>query len=292
MAVQENNASPAELPRPLVAVMSSGFFGFFAHAGFLEGLREMGLTPDAYAGCSSGALVAAFAAAGVSPREMLSLFGRLSKADFWDPPQGAQLIRWLLGGLRGRSGYVAGEAFEALLRNYLPAASFADCAKPCLMVALEVGSGRRVVLDSGPLPLAVRASGSVPALFSAVPWQGGLLVDGGLVDKAPLMASQDRLGAKTMLVHVLPSASLEKPLAQTLNHALAPLRIQSRAVDAARLQAYRDQADLVRTRGALLHEVTGHGLPRCGPKHMANGPKAFEAARQNTHAQLGNLTGG
>ncbi len=292
MVTQENNSNPLKFPRPLVAVMSSGFFGFFAHAGFLQGLKELGIRPDAYAGCSSGALVAAFAAADVAPREMLVLFSHLRKSDFWDPPQGAHLIRWLLGGLRGRSGYVSGQAFEDLLKDYLPAATFAECKKPCLMVALEVGSGRRVVLDSGPLPLAVRASGAVPAMFEAVETADGLLVDGGLIDKAPIMACQDRLNAATMLVHVLPSGSLEKPLAKTLAGSLAPLRVQSRAVDAARWQAYQDQVELVRSRGALLHEVIGNGLPRCGPKRMANGPRAFEAARQNTLKQLGGLMQG
>lgn len=286
MSKQGPNPVPANLPRPLVAVMSSGFFGFFAHAGFLQGLAEAGLTPDAYAGCSSGALVAAFAASGVSPSQMLEMFGRLQRADFWDPPRGASALRWLLCGLRGRSGYLAGEAFEALLRDHLPAARFEDCPRPCLLVALEVGSGRRVVLDRGPLAPAVRASGAVPGLFAAVPWEGGLLVDGGLVDKAPLAASVEHLGAASLLVHLLPSASLERPLTAALARPLAPLRLHSRAVDAARNQAYLDQKEAVQQRGLRILEVIGRGLPRCGPRRLHQGPAAFQAARRNTLAQL------
>lgn len=52
----------SSLPRPLVAVMSSGFFEFFAHAGFLQALEGLGVRPDAYAGTSSNALVVAYAA--------------------------------------------------------------------------------------------------------------------------------------------------------------------------------------------------------------------------------------
>lgn len=286
MTCPNPNSALSDLPRPLAAVMSSGFFGFFAHAGFLQGLADLGLRPDAYAGCSSGALVAAFAAAGVSPADMLALFSRLTKERFWDPPRGLSLLRWLASGLRGRTSYLAGQAFEALLDEFLPAARFEDCVRPCLMVALDMASGQRVVLDTGPLALAVRASGAVPGLFAAVPRGSQLLVDGGLVDKAPLMASLERLRPASMVVHLLPSASLEQPLAATLGRSLTPLRLHGRAVDAARQQTYQDQLVAVRSRGARVAEVAGRGLPRCGPRKLQNGPAAFEAARQNVLAQL------
>ncbi|MCB2191465.1 MAG: patatin-like phospholipase family protein [Deltaproteobacteria bacterium] len=287
MTNQENAPNILDLPRPVVAVMSSGFFGFFAHAGFLQGLADLGLTPDAYAGSSSGALVAAFAAGGASPGRMLELFGQLGRQDFWDPPSPANTIRWLLGGLKGRSGYLAGEAFERLLQDYLPSTRFEDCSKPCLMSALDLHSARRVVLTKGPLPTAVRASGAVPALFAAVPHEGGLLVDGGLIDKAPLVACAKHLGAASLVVHILPSSSLERTPAQTLARSLAPLRIQSRSVDAARWQMYLDQKQAVLERGLALREVMARGLPRCGPKRMHHGPAAYAAARDNVKSILG-----
>ncbi|MBU1275080.1 MAG: patatin-like phospholipase family protein [Proteobacteria bacterium] len=287
MTKQDMETEIHSLPRPLVAVMSSGFFGFFAHAGFLQGLADMGLTPDAYAGSSSGALVAAFAAGGASPRRMLELFSQLGRRDFWDPPSMAASLRWILGGLRGRSGYLAGEAYERLLAEHLPATRFEDCPHPCLMSALDLESARRVVLTSGSLPQAVRASGAVPALFAAVPHAGGLLVDGGLVDKAPLLACAKHLGAASLVVHVLPSSSLERTSAQTLARTLAPLRVQSRAVDAARWQTYLDQKETVLAQGLQLREVIAQGLPRCGPRRMHLGPAAFAAARQGARAALG-----
>ena len=57
-ANDNTKAAPLSLPRPIAAVMSSGYFGFFAHAGFLQGLKNLGVEPDFYAGSSSGALVA------------------------------------------------------------------------------------------------------------------------------------------------------------------------------------------------------------------------------------------
>lgn len=266
-------------PRPLVAVMSSGFFGFFAHAGFLQALEDLGLSPDAYAGSSSGALVAAFAAAGVSPRDMLRGFTRLRRGDFWDPPRGTGLLRHLLGLFRGRSGYLEGEAFRRLLERDLPVKSFQECPKPCLVSTLDVVSNQRVILDQGPLARAVVASGAVPMLFSAVPHQGGLLLDGGLVDKAPVLAACRRWKPAALLVHLLPSASLEKPVSALLARPLAPLRLQARAIDAARQQGYRDQLAQVRAQGVEVREVISRRLPRLGPKRLGAGPKAFELAR-------------
>jgi predicted acylesterase/phospholipase RssA len=47
-------------------VFSSGFFGFFAHAGFLAALRELDINPVGYSGSSSGAILAAMAASGMT----------------------------------------------------------------------------------------------------------------------------------------------------------------------------------------------------------------------------------
>ena len=45
--------------KPFTLVMSSGFFGFFAHAGVVSVLEEQGLRPARIAGSSAGALVGA-----------------------------------------------------------------------------------------------------------------------------------------------------------------------------------------------------------------------------------------
>jgi NTE family protein len=277
---------PTALPRPLVAVMSSGFFGFFAHAGFLQALADLGVEPDAYAGSSSGALVAALAAAGQSPQEMLAGFTTLKASDFWDPPRGAGLVKALASGFRGRTGYLSGQAMRDILAERLPYATFEQCPHPCLVVALDVASGERVVFTEGPLVTAVAASGAVPGLFAAVPWKDSLLVDGGLVDKAPLAAAHTHLGAACLVTHLLTSASLEKPLNGMLSRAFSPLRLQSRAVDAARLQHYRDQLQTVRQAGATVLEVTANGLPRLGPRRLQNGPQAFAQARRQSRERL------
>jgi NTE family protein len=245
------------------------------------------LEPDAYAGASSGALVAAFAASGVKPLDLLAMFQRLRKEHFWDPPTPAAFFKLLLKRFRGRSGYLAGQAFTDLLERDLPAKRFEDCLKPCLVVSLDINNARRVVHTKGPLVPAVVASGAVPVMFNAVKHGDDLLLDGGLVDKAPLLAAREHLGAESVALHHLPSASLTKPVSQTLAKTWAPLRLQARAVDAARLQVYQDQLDQIRSEGVSTCEVRADDQIRVGPKRLHLGCRAFEQARQRARTVLG-----
>jgi predicted acylesterase/phospholipase RssA len=54
-------------------VFSSGFFGFFAHAGFLSAIRELKIQPSGYSGASSGAIIAAMAASKMSDEEIKNI---------------------------------------------------------------------------------------------------------------------------------------------------------------------------------------------------------------------------
>jgi hypothetical protein len=129
-------------------------------------------------------------------------------------------------------------------------------------------------------------------LFAAVDMDGGLMVDGGLVDKAPLLGAASHFAAKSLLVHWLPSASLERPPLAFLQRRLSPLSLQSQAVDVARQQHYQDQLACLRGQGLKVLEVKGLGLPRPGPRRLYLGSRAFAAAREQTLAALAGAAGG
>ncbi|MCA9643918.1 MAG: patatin-like phospholipase family protein, partial [Myxococcales bacterium] len=65
--------------------MSSGFFGFFAHAGVLRALERAELTPRAVSGSSAGALVTGLWAAGLGAEAIEDELMRLERDHFWDP---------------------------------------------------------------------------------------------------------------------------------------------------------------------------------------------------------------
>ena len=63
-------------------VFSSGFFGFFAHGGFLAAVRELQIEPSGYAGTSSGAILAAMAASEMTDIAIKEILFNLKKSDY------------------------------------------------------------------------------------------------------------------------------------------------------------------------------------------------------------------
>lgn len=157
---------------PFTLALSSGFFGFFAHAGVAAALAERGITPAAFSGSSAGALVGGALAAGVAPADLTRELAGLRRSDFWDPAPGPGLLR--------------GRLFLAHLRRMLPAARFEDCARPVAVSAFDVRARRTRVLSSGALAPAIVASCAVPLMFWPVRHDGALLYDGGIADRAGL----------------------------------------------------------------------------------------------------------
>lgn len=170
--------------------MSSGFFGFFAHAGFMSALEAEGLEPAAILGSSAGALVGGAWAAGLSAREFSRVLLDLRRQDFWDPGPGGGLLR--------------GELFHHILCRILPSRTFAGCRVPVAMSVFHVPSARTRVLRSGDLVRAVRASCAVPFLFHPVAIDGAPHLDGGLFDRPGLRGAQS---GERVLYHHLASRS-------------------------------------------------------------------------------------
>jgi NTE family protein len=160
------------LAEPFSLGLSSGFFGFFAHAGFVSALEEAGLRPNRIAGASAGGLVGALWASGLEAARIRDELVGLRRQDFWDPFPG-------LGLLRGR-------LFRRRLEGLVPVQTFEECPIELVLSACDLVTRRPLVLDSGPLAPAIHASCAVPFLFQPV-WIGWRpLCDGGVVDRPGL----------------------------------------------------------------------------------------------------------
>jgi NTE family protein len=158
--------------------MSSGFFGFFAHAGVLHVLEEEGLLPARACGSSAGALVTGLWAAGVPTSRLLDELQRVDRRDFWDPALGPGLLQ--------------GKLFGTLLERLLPVRTFEDCRIPLSISVFDVRSLRTQAVASGELGSAIQASCAVPLLFHPLRRQGRALYDGGILDRAGLAGVQPR----------------------------------------------------------------------------------------------------
>ncbi len=176
---------------PFALAMSSGFFGFFAHAGMLSVLEEASLLPARVTGSSAGALVGAAWASGVDAGDFAKELLSLERRDFWDPGFGPGILR--------------GRLFHERLERILRSETFDRCRVPFALSAFDVKTRSTHVLARGALNAAVRASCAVPLLFHPVTIEGRSYLDGGILDRPGLHgmpASEPRV-----LLHHLTSRS-------------------------------------------------------------------------------------
>ncbi len=276
----EETLAEALAGRRVGLVLSAGFFGFFGHAGFLSGLLAAGLAPAAYAGTSAGGLVAAYAAAGMAPAALEALLLGLRKERFWDPDVARGVLDAARGG-PGAMGLLRGPRFGALLASTLPVRTFEECRTPLLLVAADVRHAMGVSLTAGELAPAVHATCAYPGLFRPVELGGGLLWDGGLVDKAPALALSRHLpgGLDALLVHVLPTrgAALGGPFGYA--------RGMAAGVAALRRSHLELQLALLAAEGLDVYLVVSE-LPPVSPRHLDQGPRAADAGRKAAEGAL------
>ena len=100
---------------PFSLAMSSGFFGFFSHAGVVAALDESNLIPSRLSGSSAGALVTIASAAGLGPADLAEALEALKRDDFWDPGRFFGLAQ---------GGLLRGDRFRRRIEALLPVNSF------------------------------------------------------------------------------------------------------------------------------------------------------------------------
>ncbi|MGB2983926.1 MAG: patatin-like phospholipase family protein [Candidatus Bipolaricaulia bacterium] len=170
-----------------IAFSSGGARGS-AHIGVLKVLEENGIVPDVIVGTSMGAEIGGAYAAGVSLDEMeshwrSSSFGRVFKTLF-------PTIPW--------SGWSSGRELVRFLRQLLNDRNIEDLPIPFAAVATDLEAGSCYPITSGSLAEAIRASLSVPGLFTPVWIDNRLLIDGGVSNPMPVDIARD-LGADVVI---------------------------------------------------------------------------------------------
>ena len=149
-----------------------------AHVGVLRALEEAEIEIDCIAGTSIGAMVGAFYAFGMSVDEIGSIALNL------DWPDISTLALSKMGLLTNR-------AMGKILDKYLGDVQFDEAQIPFAAVATDIATGEKVILETGDVSDAVKASTCIPVLFEPVEIDGQLLVDGGLKESIPLSAVLD-----------------------------------------------------------------------------------------------------
>jgi len=209
VAQQSDTAgSGAKQPRPKIGLaLSGGGARGAAHIGVLKVLEENNIPIDYIAGTSMGSIVGGLYATGMNPDEILEGIESIDwEHVFSDLPAREErsfrrkrdddlyLVKAKPGidkdGLKFPAGVVQGQKINMALarftRHVAKIKSFDDYAIPFRAVASDIATGDVVVLDSGNLAHAIRASMSVPAAFAPIEIDGRQLVDGGIANNLPI----------------------------------------------------------------------------------------------------------
>ena len=147
----------------------------WAHIGVLRALDEAGLKVGIIAGTSIGAVVGGCYAAG--KLDELEAFVRILT-----PRSVLRFIDFDLGG----SGLMSGTRLRRTLDRDLTGIQIEDLPSTFVAVATEIGSGREVWLNRGPLVNAIRASYALPGMFRPIQINGRWLMDGAFVNPVPV----------------------------------------------------------------------------------------------------------
>jgi len=215
-------------PRPRIGlVLGGGGARGAAHIGVLKELERLRIPVDAIAGTSMGAIVGGLYATGVNAEDLEELVSSLD----WNAALSDTAAREHLSfrrkqderefpinfelGLRGTDlllpkGVIQGQELDLLLRKLTMHAShitdFDELPIPFRAIASDIVAGEVVILDSGDLTMAIRASMSVPGVFAPARVDGRLLVDGGLIGNLPIDVM------KEMGVDIIIAVDVEFPL--------------------------------------------------------------------------------
>lgn len=291
-------AEPAETPseRPKIALVLSGGGALgLSHVGAIQELERLGIRPDMVVGTSMGAVIGGLYASGMSAAEIEQAIHDTDWAGIFNPAPSRDKLTYRqkqqqadfpgtasLGvsgaGLLLPTGAISDQALMKELRRITPArmavANFDDLPIPYRAVATDITTGEAVVIGSGELPMAMRASMSVPGVFPAFSLDGRLLVDGGLAANIPVSIARE-MGADIVIAVWTPNELLTQDqigsVVSVLSQTVSLLILANERAEIAGMQP---QDVLVRTNTGTI-----------GPAAFTRGKDLIEAGRTSLREQ-------
>jgi NTE family protein len=203
-------------PARTALVLSGGGAKGLAHIGVLRVLDSLGIRPDLIVGSSMGAVIGGMYASGYTGREIDSLARSLPISDLFRTYQPRAprslgqlqpLVVWEQGERRFNIQSAAVSENEvnslvndAMLRgNLIARGNFDSLPIPFRAVATDLANRSVVVLKSGDLARAVRASFAIPLIFAPESLDGRILADGGLAANIPITAARSAGGQRVIV---------------------------------------------------------------------------------------------
>ena len=156
-------------------VLSGGGARGMAHIGVIRGLLEKGYSITSIAGTSIGSVIGA-----------VYISGNLEEFSHWVEKTGKFDVLRLMDFAITKNGFIKGEKVFRKIKKYVRDADIETFDIPFAAVAVDIKNHREVILDSGSLIRAIRASVSIPTVLRPIENEGIELVDGGVLNPLPL----------------------------------------------------------------------------------------------------------
>lgn len=176
----------------IALVLSGGGARGIAHIGVIEVLEEKGYIITSISGTSMGALVGAVYAV-----------GKLKEFKEWliniDKFETFKLVDFTFG----TQGFIKGDRVFSVLKKFIPDVNIEELEIDYAAVATDIMNKREVVFTQGSIFDAVRASISIPSVFTPVKTPSTMLIDGGVVNNLPLDRVKRNEGDVLVAVNVV-----------------------------------------------------------------------------------------
>jgi NTE family protein len=206
--------------KPKVAlVLGGGAARGFAHVGVLRVLEQEKIPIDMIVGTSVGSLIGAIYASNPNSFELEWTSFELEKDDIFD-----------FSILSSATGPVKGDKLEKFVTKKISVQNIEQLKIPFFAVAADLNTGEPVVFSSGPISKAVRASCSIPGVFTPLLYNNRQLVDGGVLGSiAPEIARQN--GANLVIVVSVGKSVQNKETGNIVEITLQAIAIMSNKID-------------------------------------------------------------
>lgn len=217
-------SAPVVTPRPLRVglALGGGAARGFAHIGVIQVLEENGVKVDYVTGTSAGSLVAALYASGRNGAALAAMADQMDESAFAD---------WAFPG----RGLIRGEALARYVRENTGGRTIEQMAVPLGIVATDLDSGQPILFQRGDAGTAVRASSSVPAVFTPVKIGTREYVDGGLVSPVPVRFAR-QMGAELVIAVDISAIPDGAPTGDPMRMLLQTFAIMGRSINSFELR--------------------------------------------------------
>jgi len=163
------------MDKNVTLVLSGGGARGFAHIGAIEEIERQGYSITSIAGTSMGALVGGVYAT-----------GKMNDFKNWVYNLDKQKILKLIDFSFSKQGLIKGDRVLNAMKVFIPDTNIEDLKIKYTATAFDLANNKEVVFNRGSLYDAIRASISIPTVFTPVISGNSLLVDGGVVNNLPI----------------------------------------------------------------------------------------------------------